>query len=706
MHHVRIQRAVLALGLTCAAFVGCQGSEPDAEATGSVRLAVLGGPSHDVTQFEIAIVEAGGDCNAGPVVASQLVTLETETLPPSLGGGADHRFADGLFVLPPATYLACAKPLQASAAASTECAPASATVSVSGGVTNEVVLVSQCAGEENGGLDVAAALNDAPVVDDLHVSPSKFINLCESAAIQVAASDPDGDPLSYSWLVSGSPSGSTPLLTTAADSATFSTDTTGSYEITVTISDAHAAQTSLSFPIHVQDNPCSGEALWLTSAGGSGLDAAESLAVDAAGNVYALGDFESTSIDFGLGAHNRVGSGADVFLVALDPGGAPVWSRSFGDNQDDQGGVVALDPGGNLVLTGNFRGTIDLGCGTMTSGGHYDVFVAKLASTDGSCLWSKVVGGPGPDIAESIVVSSSGEIALAGRFQGTLDVSPLPALSAVVGASNPFYLKLDAGGVPIWAHAAVGTGLADIFGLAIDPAGDVVVAGFYDTGSLTFDDGGAGTSTPPNAGQSDAFVAKVAGSDGLLQWLQTSSTSGDVSPGRIAIDQLGDVIVTGAFNGTLGLGSTATAPSGGDISSFSHAFVAKLSGATGAHVWTTTSNNASGMGYVFAVAIDPLNRVLATGVVQDSFDFGGDTHSDAFVASFDNTDGSELWVTSASGSSLSSLGTGFDLAVDGAGFIYATGYFGADSGDTFSIGGAPVVTSAGGNDSWIAKLSP
>jgi hypothetical protein len=47
----------------------------------------------------------------------------------------------------------------------------------------------------NGGLDTVVALNDPPKIDNLAISPSKFITQCETATITVTASDPDGDQL-------------------------------------------------------------------------------------------------------------------------------------------------------------------------------------------------------------------------------------------------------------------------------------------------------------------------------------------------------------------------------------------------------------------------------------------------------------------------------------------------------------------------------
>src|SRR5256885_5246310 len=48
--------------------------------------------------------------------------------------------------------------------------------------------------------------------------------------------------------------------------------------------------------------------------------------------------------------------------------------------------------GGNVLMTGSFENSIDLGAGWMTSFAHKDVFVAKY-SPAGAYLWSKLAGG-------------------------------------------------------------------------------------------------------------------------------------------------------------------------------------------------------------------------------------------------------------------------------------------------------------------------
>jgi hypothetical protein len=208
---------------------------------------------HDVTSVRFDVVTAGGSCD-DPALATRTVTLESEPLPASVSGAGSgmHQFADGLFVLAPGQYLVCATPL-AAAGPSADCGRAQSPAQVVAEQTNEVLLVSQCRGKPNGGLDVVVALNDPPQITGLDLAPSKFVTVCESVAITVTATDPDGDAITHAWAVLSGPAGSS--LHPSGATATFS-GPAGDYLLAVTATDVHGASTTLSFPVHVSAATC------------------------------------------------------------------------------------------------------------------------------------------------------------------------------------------------------------------------------------------------------------------------------------------------------------------------------------------------------------------------------------------------------------------------------------------------------------------
>jgi hypothetical protein len=244
----------LSLSLSLWPLLGCvdppESSEPVGKLSAALQFPLT---HHDVISVRFDVMAAGGGCDDA-ALASKTIPLESEPLPASVAGPGSgmHQFADGLFVLAPGSYLVCATPLTGSGP-SAECGRAQNTATVVAGQTAEVLLVSQCQGKPNGGLDVVVALNDPPQITGLDLTPSKFITTCEQATLAVTATDPDGDAISYVWAVLSGPEGSS--LHPGGTTATFS-GPAGDYLLAITASDVHGASTMLTFPVHVSAATC------------------------------------------------------------------------------------------------------------------------------------------------------------------------------------------------------------------------------------------------------------------------------------------------------------------------------------------------------------------------------------------------------------------------------------------------------------------
>lgn len=114
----------------------------------------------------------------------------------------------------------------------------------------------------------------------------------------------------------------------------------------------------------------------------------DAILVDADGRVVTSGDF-SQSVDFdpgpGTGYLDSEGAG-DIFLQRMDGSGIFISAQRFGGSLDESAGQsMALAPSGALLMTGSFRGTVDLdpgpGTNTIVSSGFQDVLVMKLAGS-------------------------------------------------------------------------------------------------------------------------------------------------------------------------------------------------------------------------------------------------------------------------------------------------------------------------------------
>ncbi len=117
-----------------------------------------------------------------------------------------------------------------------------------------------------------------------------------------------------------------------------------------------------------------GTHVWSTRFGTSSETHPAGIAVDPTNHVIVTGTLLGAA-DFGGGALTTAG-GTDAFLVKLDPNGAHVWSRRFGDAANQAGRAVATDASGNIVMVGRNQGTTDFGLGPRAGSG---VFVTKLS---------------------------------------------------------------------------------------------------------------------------------------------------------------------------------------------------------------------------------------------------------------------------------------------------------------------------------------
>jgi len=86
--------------------------------------------------------------------------------------------------------------------------------------------------------------------------------------------------------------------------------------------------------------------------GGSWFEWARGVAVDATGHIYLAG-FTASTEDFPGGASGRLDRDGDAFVAKLDPTGAQVlWARLLGGESGDEATGIALDAAGNVYVVG------------------------------------------------------------------------------------------------------------------------------------------------------------------------------------------------------------------------------------------------------------------------------------------------------------------------------------------------------------------
>ncbi len=247
-----------------------------------------------------------------------------------------------------------------------------------------------------------------------------------------------------------------------------------------------------------------------------GQNGIDQIVFDAGGNPYVAG---FVSGDHFLGSAFTNQGLSDIMLAKLNPAnGAVVWKQIIGGTEDDNGLDLKIDAANNLYLIGNFGSpTITFPNNTTFSnpgdpddfeGDSTDTFIAKFDVT-GANLWTESVGG-GSDVgASQIAVSSAGEIFMTGYFFDSVTFGATTLTeNEGTGEDNEasyggFVTKMDNSGNFVWAKQFGGIGKA----VALDGGGRVHVVGtFYDGGA--FGDGTPNVENLASFGGEDLFVAR------------------------------------------------------------------------------------------------------------------------------------------------------------------------------------------------------
>lgn len=208
--------------------------------------------------------------------------------------------------------------------------------------------------------------------------------------------------------------------------------------------------------------------------------------------------------------------------VTVTTTGARVWARQFGSGEymHDEAHGIAADAASNVLVVGSTVGNL-----AGTNVGGRDAFV-RMYDPDGREVWTRQFGTSEDDVAVAVALDPSGNVLVVGATHGDL-------AGESAGDSDAFVRKYDALGTELWTRQ-FGSGHGDrASGVAVDAAGNVVVAGST-MGSL------AGT----NLGGADAYVRTydAAGTEG---WVRQFGTDANDSASGVAVDPSGRVLIVG-----------------------------------------------------------------------------------------------------------------------------------------------------------------
>ena len=216
--------------------------------------------------------------------------------------------------------------------------------------------------------------------------------------------------------------------------------------------------------------------------GGVGQDVARGVGIDAAGNIYLVGETTSNAFPTTSGAYDTTINSAgsfDVFVSKIDPiSGALVYSTYLGGLGNDKGTEIAVDAAGNAHVVG-FTNSDDFpttsGVAQNSISGSYDIFVTKINPDGNALLFSTYLGGSNLEFGNDIAVDAGGNVYIVGETES----SDYPTLSAfqpnnASTLQDAVITKLNSTGGIVWSSYYGGSSTEDGENIALDPTGSYV----------------------------------------------------------------------------------------------------------------------------------------------------------------------------------------------------------------------------------------
>jgi hypothetical protein len=261
--------------------------------------------------------------------------------------------------------------------------------------------------------------------------------------------------------------------------------------------------------VYLIKTDASGNAVWTKTFGGTNDDGGYSVRQTSDGGYIIAGFTKS------FGAGNQ-----DVYLIKTDASGNSVWTKTYGETNNDNGNSVQQTSDGGYIITGTYG----------SSGANADVYLIKT-NANGNGVWIRTFGGAGygNDYGFSVQQTSDGGYIIAGA---TLTEN------GGIFKNSVYLIKTNASGNSVWEKTIGGT--QDDYGYSVQQTSD----GGYIVAGYTYSYG---------VGSGDVYLIKT-DANGNTTW--TKTFGGTDLDGGCSVRQTSDggYIVAG-FTQSFGAGS-------------------------------------------------------------------------------------------------------------------------------------------------------
>lgn len=442
--------------------------------------------------------------------------------------------------------------------------------------------------------------------------------------------------------------------------------------------------------------------VYSTYLGGSGVDVAYGVAIDANINAYITGHTFSTNFPLQNPLQNANRGNADAFITRFNlTGSGLVYSTYLGGAGGDFGRGIIIDVGAQAIVTGRTAST-DFNTRNplqATNRGNFDAFVSKLNITGSQLVYSTYLGGAGDDFGFGIALDGSSNVYLTGDTNSTDFNTQNPLQASNRGGLDAFVTKINSGGSGLVYSTYLGGSGEDLASsIALDTAGNAYITGLTSSNDYA-------TISPIQAssrGGLEVFVTKIFADASSIAFNTYFGGNGSDTGNAIAVDSGGSCYVTGATTST---NFPTRSPIQGNNKGGLDVFVAKF--------------NSTGTNIIYSTYLGGIFGEVGRGIAVDlggSVWITGGTFSDDYpsVAGFQPNNGGlgDAFVTriNSAGTAIvySSFlgGTGTDeaagIAVDISGNAYVVGN---TASTDFNTKNPLQANNRGQQDAFVSKVS-
>ncbi|HLY63813.1 MAG TPA: SBBP repeat-containing protein [Terriglobia bacterium] len=274
-------------------------------------------------------------------------------------------------------------------------------------------------------------------------------------------------------------------------------------------------------------SPSGATKVYSTYLGGSDADNGQAIAVDPSGNVYVAGYTYSTDFPTQNAFQSANRGGADAFITSLNAtGNGLIFSTYFGGSGVDRAFGMALDATGDIYIAGDSAST-DFPTTTnafqANNHGQGDAFICKFTPGASSLVFSTFLGGTGTDQATSIALDPSGNAFVTGFTSSTdfLTADPLQRILGISGASfcgsgpctDAFAAEIRSSGELVYSTYLGGNGTDFGQAVAVDSAGQAYIAGATNSVNFPVIAGASQGTYAGSASSNNAFIVKINNGD-------------------------------------------------------------------------------------------------------------------------------------------------------------------------------------------------